>query len=423
MKSTLILFGLCITFLIPCLASAQMTSQEYDQLGQAVYQKGLYDKAVAYFQQATQADPSNAQAFEDLGNAYMKEGNQSQALQAYQQSLQLNPNNPTLKNMVDNLNNSTNAPSNAAPSQPAQNNEEMEQAPGQQTLVIHRHRPRPQPAPVNYNDNLAPMDHARLWTRFEFGYNYSTQTDLMNSVTSANNENTNGTLPFGFTSGSATMPVGGLMLGGELGFLINPNSGIAIGVRYLQANDYNYSATDSNPATISGNNGLNADGWSTVMTPYVVPLTLDYYLFLPDHDGRFFITGGVGYYAGTVQVTESYSVVNNQYATNNPSDWADAFNTPAGNLTAGNIGFQVGLGRDFAIGRNFGLSVFGRFHYCKLTQFQGTLSDGGSWVLAKFKDGTVDIDNPANIGSNGETYATIDFTGFDIGAALNFYSF
>jgi hypothetical protein len=43
--------------------------------------------------------------------------------------------------------------------------------------------------------------------------------------------------------------------------------------------------------------------------------------------------------------------------------------------------------------------------------------------LDKFKDGTVDIDDPSNIGTNGDPYATIDFTGFDVGASLNFYSF
>jgi hypothetical protein len=391
-----------------------VTSQEYDQLGQAVYQKGLYDKAVVYFQQATQADPSNAQAFEDLGNAYMKEGNQSQALQAYQQSLQLNPNNPTLKNMVDNMSNSTNAPSNAAPNQPAQNEQGMEQAPAQETIVIHRHRPRPQPAPVVYNDNLAPMDHARLWTKFEFGYNYSTQGDLMNSVTSENNENSSGTLPFDFNSGMANMSTGGVMLGGELGFLINPNNGIAIGIRYLQANNYTFNAS----STI--NNGWPQDGESLTLSPYVVPLTLDYYLFLPDHNGRFFLSAGIGYYAADVNVSENYSLSNYYSTQPNPQDYAD---NPGGDLTAGNVGFQFSIGRDFALNRNFGISVFGRVRYCKITQFQGTLNDGNQWVLVKRPDGTVDIDEPTNMAANGETYATIDFTGFDIGASLNFYSF
>ncbi len=416
MKSTLALLGLFALLLIPTLASAQMTSQEYDQLGQAVYQKGLYDKAVVYFQQATQADPTNAQAFEDLGNAYMKQGNQSQALQAYQQSLQLNPNNTTLKVMVDNMNSANNT---AAPAQ-AQNepaNPQMEQSPAQETIVIHRRRPRPQPEPVvNYNDNLAPMDHARVWTKFEFGYNYSLQGDLTDSATNVTNENSNGTLAaqeYGFTNGSASMPLGGLMLGGELGFLIDPNEGIAIGVRYLQANDYNYSASNSAPSSFAG---YPSDFWATTLTPYAVPFTLDYYLFLPDHNGRFFITAGAGYYAGTVQVQDNFSVVNYTGDTTQNDN-------PNGDLTAGNIGFEFGIGRDFAINRNFGISVFARGRYAKITQFQGTLSDGQQWVLAKFSDGSVDICDPSQIGSHGISYATVDFTGFDIGASLNFYSF
>ncbi len=421
MKKTLTLFSFCSLFLTPYLAGAQMTSQEYDSLGQAVFQKGLYDKAVGYFRQATQADPANAQAFEDLGNAYMKQNDQTDAVAAYQKSLQLNPNNPTLKVMVDNLS-STNvntAPAQTQPEQPSYNQEQ----PAQETIVIKRRRPViVEPTPVNYNDGLAPMDHAKMWSRFDFGYTYSQQGDLTNSVNSQNAQVAAGNF-FGMTNGNASMQSGGFNVGGELGFLLNPNNGIAIGVRYIQANDYTFNASDSAPATEYDNNGnLNQDSWSTTLTPYVVPITLDYYLFLPDSGGRFFLTAGVGYYAGTVSVAENYSVVNYEFSNGDPNYFND-FNNPSGDLTAGTVGFQFGIGRDFAVGPNFGVSLFARGRYAKISNFRGSLSDGNSWVLAKFSDGTVDIDNPANIGTNGETYATVDFTGFDIGASINWYSF
>ena len=421
MKNTLVLLGLCASFLIPRLAAAQMSSQELEQLGQATYVKGFYDKAVTYFLQAVQADPNNAQAYEDMGNAYMKQDDQADALSAYQKSLAINPNNATLKVMVDNL--SANAPeAGQSQNQEPSYNQGVEEQPVR-TIVIHRPRPTPLP---NYNDGLPLMDHAKVWTKFEFGYNYSLQGDLMNSVTVLNNDNAAGGLPLEgiqnvFTSGNAAMAPGGINLGGEIGFLLDTHMGIGIGIRYLQANDYTYNASSTNN---SAGSSYPSDSEITTMTPYVVPFTLDYYLFLPDSGGRFFISAGVGYYAGTVSVSESYSAVNfetTQGATNPPpSAYAD---TPSGDLTAGNVGFQFGIGRDFAINPNFGISLFGRFHYCKITNFTGTLSDGQPWALAKFADGSVDIDDPANIGTGGETYATIDWTGFDIGASLNFYSF
>lgn len=425
MKYTLVLLGLCASFLIPCLAAAQMSSQELEQLGQATFQKGFYNKAVTYFQQAVEADPNNAQAYEDLGNAYMKQGDQADALAAYQKSLAINPNNATLKVMVDNL--IANAPE-AGQSQnqePSYNQGAEGQAP-QETILIHRHRPRyTYSAPVTYADGLPPMDHARVWTRFDFGYNNSNQGDLMGSVSTLNNENAVGSVPLQgvtavFNSGNAAMAPGGINLGGEIGFLLDTHMGIGIGIRYLQANDYTFNATNSTN-TSAGSNYPN-DFETTTMTPYVVPFTLDYYLFLPDGGGRFFVSAGVGYYAGTVSVSENYSAVN--WATTagqpNPGQYAD---NPAGDLTAGNVGFQFGIGRDFAISPNFGISLFGRFRYCKITNFTGTLSDGQPWALAKFSDGSVDIDDPANIGTGGETYATLDWTGFDVGASLNFYSF
>jgi hypothetical protein len=91
------------------------------------------------------------------------------------------------------------------------------------------------------------------------------------------------------------------------------------------------------------------------------------------------------------------------------------------------VGFQFGIGREFAIDRNYGLTLFARGRIAKLTNFRGILTESnngntGTFGLAKFADGTMDYDNVTNIGSGGEGYATVDFTGFDVGISLNFYS-
>ncbi len=402
-------------------------AQDYRQMGEAVAQQGLYAKAVQYYQQAVAADPNDWQSYQDMGDAYMKMNDSAEALGAYQKSLQINPNNSAAQAQVNSLTASgvqaqapapaaaappSGGPAASSPSNPPggqfSENQPMEQDQDQTIVIRHRHR-RPEPV-INYNDNLAPMDHAKMWFKWDFGYNYSLQEDLINSANATNAEAQNGTLFYGFNKGNATMSNSGFSTGGEIGFLVNPNFGIGIGARYIQGSTYTLSAENTNtPSTYP------EDFEDASFTPEVVPITLDLYLFMPDHDGRFFISAGAGYYWGVVNVNENYSLT---YYEGNSS----AQDNPVGNLYAGNVGFQVGVGRDFAIGRNFGISIFARGRYCQISGFQGTLSDGNNYALVKYSDGTVDIDNPANVGSGGEKYAVIDFTGFDAGISLNWFS-
>src|SRR5580658_8753881 len=101
-----------LLLLLPAALLAQ-TAQDYQDMGNAVYQKGLYSKAADYFKQAVQANPNDWQSYEDLGNAYIKMNDNSDALAAYQKSLQINSNNSTLQTLVDNLQSSGTTPSQA----------------------------------------------------------------------------------------------------------------------------------------------------------------------------------------------------------------------------------------------------------------------------------------------------------------------
>ncbi|HTC21458.1 MAG TPA: hypothetical protein VK859_11460, partial [bacterium] len=99
-----------------------------------------------------------------------------------------------------------------------------------------------------------------------------------------------------------------------------------------------------------------------------------------------------------------------------------------GNVSSAAVGFQASLGREFAVSDRFGIVLFARGRYAKISNFQGQLLDSnavaGKFGLASGANGVVDIDSPSNITSaNNERYATIDFTGFDAGVALNFYGF
>jgi tetratricopeptide (TPR) repeat protein len=397
-------------FLSPVALLAQ-TAQDYQDLGNAVYQKGLYAKAVDYYKQAVQANPNDWQSYEDMGDAYMKMNDNSDALTAYQKSLQINSNNSAVQAQVNSLQSSGTTPaqaqgnSNAEP--PPANGGQWEES--QPTTVVVERRRHPWRRPevmIDYKDGLAPMNHARGWLDVDLAYNWSNQADLFTSQTNFNNyvsQNPPAT-------GIATADHGGIEGGVEAGFLINPYNGIAIGVRGIQSNPYQ--------SNLTLNNG--GDGETINIQPYVVPLTLDYYLFLPDHDGRFFLTAGIGYYFAVAYVDDNYS-----YAISKPSVGTDEI---TGNMYGGNVGFQLGIGREFEIGPRMGLRLFARGRYCKITNLNGNFVDAnGNYdnyglVVSPTgsPNGTVGAESTSQIGGN-EKYATLDYTGFEFGVGLTFF--
>ena len=237
--------------------------------------------------------------------------------------------------------------------------------------------------------------------------------DLTSGAANINNGTYNNADPglAGGYTGTASASNSALHVGGEIGFLLNPYMGLALGVKYIQTADYN--------ANVSYSTG---DYENATFTPELAPITLDYYLFMPDSGGRFYIKGGVGYYVGAVHVNESYSLAN----FNNQEDM------PAGNyegdLYSGNVGFQLGVGREFAISDQLGVELYAEGRFVQISQYKGTLYDqyGNSeyvGLASGTSNGTVDFDTPQYINSAGERYATLDFTGFDLGFSINWYTF
>lgn len=416
--------------MLPTVLLAQ-SAQEYRQMGEAIAQKGLYARAVDYYQQAVAADPNDWQSYQDMGDAYLQMNNNAEALGAYQKCLQINPDDSTAQTHVNSLTASgvqaqapaaSASPAQAAPSSGSQFNESQPLDQEQdQTVVVKRRRPRPAPAPT-YNDNLAPMDHSKFWTSFAIGYSYSANNELAASAKAWNTDISNN----GW-SGSALSANDGLDLAFKLGFLLDTNNGLALGVKYVSIADYNLNVNYNNgPATDLSGNIAGSDFEQTTLSPYIIPITLDYYLFLPDHDGRFFLSAGVGYYFGDVHATTNYSyLISNgtPYDTTNPG-YPDTY---TGDLTAGAPGFQVSLGRDFAISRTLSLSLFVEARYAKLTNFQGILTDSNGnsanigLATEPSSNNEVFLEDVTTIG-NGNKYTTIDFTGVDGGLALNFYT-
>ncbi len=273
----------------------------------------------------------------------------------------------------------------------------------------------PTSTPAASLDGLSPMDHAPIWVQLETGYNYSLQGDLIHAAQALNGGNYVNPGGLGAYTGATTASNNGLELGFELGLLLDPHSGLALGARFIQNNEFLSSLTYLNGPS-------NPDSESVTLLPTVVPITLDYYYFIPDGGGRFFLTGGVGYYVANVRVGQ-YTTTDNLLGNNNTIGGPDIWE---GNVSSAAFGFQAGLGREFALGKAFGIALFVRGRYARLSNFQGQLLDSnavaGRFGLAENSQGVVDVDQVSNI-NGGERYATVDFTGFDAGLALIFFDF
>ncbi len=384
-------FLLGLIFFTPLAALAQTNNSDYRQMGEALYQKGLYNKALDYFNRAVQADPNDWQAYQELGDTYLKLNDDSSALGAYNKSLEINPNNASLKTTVDNLQETT--------TPATQKDQSNFNALRQDHPAVAN--PWRKPAGAS-NDSLGPMSHSRSWLSVDTGYTYTNLGDLTTSADYVNGQIASS----GTYTGLATADHNGFNIGAELGFLLNPYNGIALGVRAIAPNPYT--------SDINFQDGFG-DYEDITIQPYLVPLTVDYYLFLPDQGGRFYLSAGVGYYVGSVHVDDAYTV----------SSGANS-DEIIGDLYSGTVGFQLGIGREFAINNHLGLRIFARGRYAKISGFRGTVTDAngftGDFGLMQDSSGYVFVDNVGNTGGPyAEHFATIDFTSFDLGVAFTFF--
>jgi hypothetical protein len=266
---------------------------------------------------------------------------------------------------------------------------------------------------------MHPIDRSKIWMKGEVGYNYSALTAFMDSASVENQ-----IIAANGWSGSALADHNGYQLGLELGFLINPYMGFALGYRDVHSNDYTLNQNLGNgPATVTGGGGVtySSDFENESLSPVADYFSADLYLFLPDASGRFFLSAGAALVRGQVHVEDDYSYV----IANDDPTVADTF---SGDLVSYGVGFQASIGRDIALGGPWGLSLYGRGRFARLTNFRGTVynpNTGGvaNDGLALFPNGEVFSTDVANIGGSGITYATVDFTGFDVGVALTFFTY
>jgi tetratricopeptide (TPR) repeat protein len=79
-------------------------ARNYLSLGFVFFERGYFEPAAAFFQQALNDDPKNAEALYGLGSAYLQQQKTSDARECFQRVLQLRPGYPgTLPNAWNNL--------------------------------------------------------------------------------------------------------------------------------------------------------------------------------------------------------------------------------------------------------------------------------------------------------------------------------
>ena len=401
MRNKTAVLGLLLFLAIPAGLMAA-DSQDFKEAGMALFRAGKYEKALVYFNNAVQANPNDWQAYKDLGDTYSQLGDNLNAQKAYQQSQSMHPTSPA--SSPDSLDQEQNNPPESQPIVTPKT--EPENTVTEQAEPWHK-KPGTISSTETGRGGINRINRAKYWIKGELGYNYSAMGELIDAANAYN-----GQISANGWSGSASAGNHGVQFGGEIGFNLNPDSGFAIGVRIIRAADYHLD--------VNYEPGLSIPDFQTAtFEPWAVPLTLDYYQFFPDSTGRFFISAGVGYYFGSIQVANDYDF----FDSGGPTD------TITGELTSGGVGFQVSLGREWAINRNMGISLYGRGHYAKISNFKGTLTNStgqtGEFGLETATDtGTIDVDNTQFINAAyNEKYTTIDFTGFDVGFALSFYTY
>jgi len=248
------------------------------------------------------------------------------------------------------------------------------------------------------NAPLAPS----FWFKGGVGFGFSAQTDAQTSAAGWR------TLfqTAGWTDANA-IATHALQTGRvEIGMGFDPRNGVAFDFTFLQGPEYIANASIPLAGFYTSIHGvLQAFGFE-----------LAYYRFWPDDQGRFYLKAGAAYYSALVGYSYSF-------------DYGLAGSgVGMGELGGEGWGGTLEVGREWRLGRDWGLGVFYRERCAvipRIRQDNVPFTDGttGNLGLAVDPTGNIITDDPANIGQDGNRWAVVDFTGFDAGLTFDLYLF
>jgi len=358
---------------------AQTKPSPIYQKGMTAYNLGDYEKALEDFTAALDENPDSWNAYQQQGYCFYHLGRRNEMTAAFNESLRLHPNNTELKAFLAGLSNAPNPPT-PVPSHP------WKSAKARTRLTT------PSTTPVPTHSTLSERAETSSWLKLSGDISYGALGDLTNAANYWNQELAKFSAP-----GNASVANWGFQFGLEGGLALDKNNALSVQTIFETGHGFQEHLNYSSPVTESIN-------------PQLFTFGVNYYRYFPANNGRFFLTAGVLFGEAIVDYYQD-----------------DPIETFQGPLVGNNLGFTLGAGQEWKMSSTVGFELAGRFRYLNISQLQNNyfVSSGGSGkaVLAVDSLGDIGLASPQAFGQGSLRYATMDFTGFDLGFSFNFYLF
>lgn len=375
-KSTLFLFIFGI-FFCSFTSSIQAQPKTFDdyQKGMASYNLGNYEEALKNFNAAINDDPDSWASYQQAGYCYFHLNRRKKMTASFNESLKLHPDNPELKAFIAGLPQTQDLGTTPVSSPPPP--------------VRHlKQTSSPSIADKVSNEKWG----SSSWLNLSGALSYEALGDLSNAANIWNQDITKAS-----AQGNASLANWGFQFGVEGGLALDKTNVLSLQSGFETGHGFQENLVYSSPVTENINPQLFIAG-------------LNYYRYFPSENGRYFVTAGILFGEAIADYYQD-----------------DPVETLQGPLAGNNFGFTIGAGREWKMSPTVGFELIGRFRYLTINQLQNNyfVSTGGTGqaVLATDSLGNIGLASPQSIGQNGLRYATLDFTGFNLGFAFNFYLF
>ncbi|HUO57793.1 MAG TPA: tetratricopeptide repeat protein [bacterium] len=343
------------------------TAEDYYQAGLRLYLQKDYKKSLPYLGEALRLDPRDWKASQTLGQAYYLLGDKAMALAMMDQSLKLHPDNPTLRNFVERIR--AQNLSAGAPTATATPEAEGPPLPSLSSLDTRFGKATINPV----------LEKNRVFTRISGGL-YSGLFDDLSSSSSY----------FAAQTSTAMKHDLGSYLRTEIAYSVNRNLALGLGAEQAWAGQFLWTASNH----------------SLKIAPQLFSIFAVDDNCWPDSAGRWYVQVAFGFDFATVQ----YDLEPLNGAT---------FPVYAGSMAGSAFGASCTLGREFMLLDILGVDLNAGFRYASIQKVTGDNSQAGGTV-------TFGVDGYKNIlllpvtavESGQARYAEMDFSGFDLGGAI-----
>ncbi|GEM_PF-2191544 len=362
-----LIFGLTIP-------SFAVTSEEYYQAGLSLYQKGDYPNAIKYLKAALQVDSLNWQANQVLGYAYYQSHDNQDALSAFDRSLATHPENPTLRAFSDQVRGTLSLPppvtSATAP------------PPGSETV--------PQPS----FRSLLPAETLTVfrpgkWSNVHVGPIFAAMGDFQTGAKAVKNN-------YAPTAATASVDNLGVILGAETGLCIDNFNAISLGFDAAFFNGY------KDQFTFGFNTGTDS------FTPMMAAIEVKYSRIIPMGSNRLRMGIGPGLYLTSLDAEQTLNTTT----------------ITSGAMSGLGFGGSLSFSYEIFLSPDFMLNVYGEGRFASTSNLQGDFQDKAGNVhkigLVMDSQNFLGTAYTSYIGTNGLRWATVDYTGGNLGLGFSY---